>query len=156
MQKAGSRLTPTSRLLSARYLSLSPDWVLQGWRLKLEMFMGGCRSFWGTCWNQTKLLVSAKFLCSHAWGCRTRCLSAFGWVAGQGPTAMTICFEESYALSLPRCQTVISPLFLSLCLQLSPILVFWQKPCSSQACLFWQYHAEFARSPLPACLLGFF
>lgn len=103
MQKAGSRLTPTSRLLSARYFSLSTDWAPQGWRLKLEMFMGGCRSFWGTCWNQMKLPASAKPLCPRAWGCHTRCLSALGWVAGKGPTVMTISFEESCAGGTMHC-----------------------------------------------------
>lgn len=55
--------------------------------------MSGYKSFWGTCWNQMKLLVLANPL----WPLFLRIpyKVPFGWVVGKGPIVMTTDFEES-------------------------------------------------------------
>lgn len=156
IEKSGSRLPSMSRLLSNRYLTLSTVWTTHGWRLNVEMLMGGCRSFWDTCWSQRNLPEQQSLCVSILEDAKV----PPAWVEGKGPPVLTTGWK-SRTLVTPRsvpcqlgCQTVIFSLFPLLCLQVSPSLVFWQKTLQ-QSRLFWQCNVEFAQSLLPACLVWF-
>lgn len=125
------------------------------------MLTSGCRAFWGTCWNQLKLPVSAKPLCLHAWCCQTRCLSSEGPYCNDH-SLWRVLSQWPRALSLPGLDAKLSFLLCFSPFASSQVLslgFFWQKTLQKSGIFILAVPRRVCTEPascLPTCVLFFF